>query len=58
LATPRKEPAPGQRDAVFPQEFREDLRSWVETEHRAVLRVLALVEAILRDPFRGLGKQE
>jgi toxin YoeB len=58
LATPRKEPGPGQRDAVFHLEFREDLPYWVETERRTALRVLALVEAILRDPFRGLGKPE
>jgi len=58
LATPRKEPAPSQRDAVFHPEFREDLRYWVETERRTTLRVLDLVKAILRDPFRGLGKPE
>ena len=58
MATPRKEPAPSQRDAVFHPEFREDLRYWVETERRTALGVLALVEAILRDPFRGLGKPE
>ena len=58
MATPRKEPAPGQRDAVFHPEFCEDLRYWVETERRTALRVLDLVEAILRDPFRGLGKPE
>ena len=58
MATPRKEPAPGQRDAVFHPEFREDLRYWVEIERRTALRVLDLVEAILRDPFRGLGKPE
>jgi toxin YoeB len=58
LATPRKEPAPGQRDAVFHPEFRDDLRHWVETERRTALRVLDLVEAILRDPCRGLGRPE
>jgi len=58
LATPRKGPGPRQRDAVFHAEFREDLRYWVETERRTALRVLALVEAVLRDPFRGLGKPE
>jgi toxin YoeB len=58
LATPRKGPSPGQRDAVFHPEFREDLRYWVGSERRTALRVLALVEAMLRDPFRGLGKPE
>jgi toxin YoeB len=58
LATPRKGPGPRQRDPVFHPEFREDLRYWVETERRTALRVLDLVEAVLRDPFRGLGKPE
>ena len=58
MATPRKGPGPGQHEAVFHPEFREDLRYWVETERRMALRVLDLVEAILRDPFRGLGKPE
>jgi toxin YoeB len=43
---------------VFHPEFREDLRYWVETERKTALRVLNLVEAVLRDPFWGLGKPE
>lgn len=58
LTSPRKKPESRQRDAVFHPEFRGDLRYWVETERRTALRVLNLVEATLRDPFRGLGKPE
>ena len=47
-----------EHDAVFQPEFREDLRYWVETDRRVALRVLDLVEAIMRDPFRGIGKPE
>jgi toxin YoeB len=50
--------APGERDAVFQPEFREDLRHWVDTDRRTALRVLALVEAVMRDPFSGIGKPE
>jgi toxin YoeB len=46
------------RLAVFQPEFREDLRYWVETDRRVALRALDLVEAILRDPFAGIGKPE
>lgn len=46
------------RSAVFQPEFREDLRHWVKTERKTALRVLDLVEAILRDPFQGIGKPE
>ena len=46
------------RDAVFQPEFREDLRYWVDTDRRTALRIFALIEAILRDPFGGIGKPE
>jgi toxin YoeB len=46
------------RQAVFHQEFREDLRYWVKSERNTALRILDLVEATLRDPFEGLGKPE
>lgn len=36
----------------------EDLRFWVETDRKVALRALGLMEAILRDPFQGLGKPE
>ncbi|MBI4320349.1 MAG: Txe/YoeB family addiction module toxin [Chloroflexi bacterium] len=47
-----------EREAVFHPEFREDLRHWVETDRRVALRALDIIEAILRDPFRGIGKPE
>jgi len=43
---------------VFESEFREDLRYWVEVDRQVALRVFDLIEAILRDPFRGIGKPE
>ena len=49
---------PRQRDAVFQPEFREDLRYWVETDRKIALRALELIEAVMRDPFIGLGKPE
>jgi toxin YoeB len=48
----------GRREAVFQKEFLEDLRFWVDTNRRVALRALDLVEAILRNPFQGLGKPE
>jgi toxin YoeB len=45
-------------EAVFQPEFREDLRFWIRTERMNALRVLDLVDAILRDPFGGIGKPE
>ena len=46
------------RDAVFQPEFIEDLKNWVQTNRKTSLRVINLVEAILRDPFDGIGKPE
>jgi toxin YoeB len=46
------------RVAVFQPEFIEDLRHWVETDRRTAKRLLNLAEAILRDPFDGIGKPE
>jgi toxin YoeB len=45
-------------ESVFLPQFLEDLRSWIETDRRIALRVLDLVEAVLRDPFHGIGKPE
>lgn len=55
--TPRTPEFPGWV-AIFQPEFREDLRYWIKTDRRTALRVLDLVEAILRDPTRGIGKPE
>lgn len=46
------------RASIFELEFRQDLRYWVETERRVALRLLDLVESILRDPFQGIAKPE
>ena len=46
------------RSSVFQPEFRQDLRFWVETDRKVALRLLDMVEAIMRDPFSGIGKPE
>jgi toxin YoeB len=61
LASKKREsdPAsPSSRVSVFQDEFREDLEFWVQTDRRIALRLLKLVEAVMRDPFRGIGKPE
>jgi toxin YoeB len=50
--------SPKQRLAVFQPEFIEDLRFWVETDRKLALKTLELIDAILRDPFTGIGKPE
>ena len=46
------------REAVFQPEFIDDLKHWVVADRKVALRFIALVEAILRDPFAGIGKPE
>jgi toxin YoeB len=60
LAKKRKPPQATHptRNAVFQNEFRADLRYWVETDRRTALRILELVEAVMREPFSGIGKPE
>ena len=36
----------------------EDLHWWVDTNRKTALRVLSLIDAVLRDPFGGTGKPE
>ena len=43
---------------MFHPEFREDLRFWVDADRKVALRAFDLIEAILRDPFQGIGKPE
>jgi toxin YoeB len=47
-----------QRLAVFQPEFIEDLRYWVDNDRRTALRIFDLLEAVMRDPFDGIGKPE
>ena len=44
--------------SVFQPEFVADLRYWVKTNRKTALRVFDLIEAVLRDPFSGIGKPE
>ena len=46
------------RQAVFDRAFVEDLAYRARTDRRRTLRTLKLVDAVLRDPFGGLGKPE
>lgn len=47
-----------EREAVFHPEFREDLKYWVKTDRKTALRILELAEAVIKDPFAGIGKPE
>jgi toxin YoeB len=46
------------RVSVFEVEFREDLCHWIDNERRVALRLMDIVESVMRDPFKGIGKPE
>lgn len=47
-----------ERRADFLPKFREDLAWFIKNDRKTALRTLELVEAILADPFQGIGKPE
>ena len=47
-----------ERDAVCHPDFREDLRHWARTDRKTLIRIFDLIEAIMREPFDGIGKPE
>lgn len=46
------------RECVLADLFREDLDYWIAKDRNTALRILKLMEAVLRDPFAGIGKPE
>jgi toxin YoeB len=61
LAKKSKDRPPGkkkERVAAFHPEFIEDLRYWVDTDRKVALRAFDLIEAVMREPFVGIGKPE
>lgn len=58
VSTKQKQAEPVQLEAVFSPGFREDLQFWVKTDRKLALRALKIVEAVLREPFEGIGNPE
>jgi toxin YoeB len=47
-----------QRESVFEPEFRSDLQYWAKNDRKILLKIFELIEAVLRQPFDGIGKPE
>ena len=54
----RSSPSRKARLLVIEPECLEDVRWWVDTNRKTALRVFDLIEAVMRDPFSGIGKPE
>jgi toxin YoeB len=46
------------RKVVIADSFLVDLRYWAENDRKLLLKLLDLMEAVVRDPFKGVGKPE
>jgi len=44
--------------SIFSAEFREDLAYWVDSDRKVALRILDIVESVMKNPFEGIGKPE
>ncbi|MBL7129347.1 MAG: Txe/YoeB family addiction module toxin [Ignavibacteria bacterium] len=44
--------------SVFHSEFSDDLAYWVKVDRKIALRVFDIIESIIRNPFKGIGKPE
>lgn len=47
-----------QRESVFESEFRDDLQYWAKNDRKILIKIFELIEAVMRDPFDGIGKPE
>lgn len=47
-----------ERQAILRAAFRLHLTYWIETDPRIALRIMRLVEDVLRNPYSGIGKPE
>ena len=43
---------------IVQKQFREDLSDWIRHDRKMAMKVMDLVEDVLRDPFVGRGKPE
>lgn len=58
--SPKESPAvpPSERQAILLRDFRRDLAYWIQTHPRTALRIMRMIEEILREPGKGIGKPE
>lgn len=46
------------RLSIFHSEFREDLVYWIKTDRKLAVRLFIIIEAVMKNPFEGIGKPE
>ncbi|MBB4634297.1 toxin YoeB [Longimicrobium terrae] len=49
---------PQSRRALLSSQFLDDLVFWIQTSPRTAIRLIRIVEEVLRDPAMGIGKPE
>lgn len=53
-----KQPDKNRRKSVFNDQFQEDLKYWKKTDPNMLKRIRKLIEGIMDDPYKGIGKPE
>ena len=52
------EPEQNLRESVFTDQFKKDLKYWQKNDPKKLERIRTRIEAIIHDPFKGIGKPE
>lgn len=55
---PGEESEQNLRESVFTDQFKKDLKYWQKKDIKKLERIRRLMEAIMHDPFKGIGKPE
>jgi len=49
---------PEPRVCILQKQFREDLQDWIKQDRKVAVKVIDMMNDVLRDPFTGKGKPE
>jgi toxin YoeB len=49
---------PEPRVCILQKQFREDLQDWIKQDRKIAVKVIDMMNDVLRDPFTGKGKPE
>ena len=49
---------PESRVCILQKQFREDLQDWIKQDRKIAVKVIDMMNDVLRDPFTGKGKPE
>ena len=51
-------PSPEARTCIIQKQFREDLQEWIKQDRKIALKIIDMMNEVLKEPFIGRGKPE